>query len=66
MFLLLHLPDETVCKAGTDATLLHFVRSIKPQTVLHGQTRPGAFKGHEHFGYLDGISQPAIRYRPLY
>ncbi|KAK7691256.1 hypothetical protein QCA50_004649 [Cerrena zonata] len=28
---------------------------------LNGDRRPGEFKGHEHFGYLDGISQPAIR-----
>ena len=26
-----------------------------------GQVRPDAFKGHEHFGYKDGISQPGIR-----
>jgi Dyp-type peroxidase family len=25
-----------------------------------GQTRPGAERGHEHFGFKDGISQPAI------
>lgn len=29
---------------------------------LNGDRRPGEFKGHEHFGYLDGISQPAIRF----
>jgi Dyp-type peroxidase family len=26
-----------------------------------GQTRPGAQRGHEHFGFLDGVSQPGIR-----
>ena len=26
-----------------------------------GKTRPGAERGHEHFGFLDGISQPGIR-----
>jgi Dyp-type peroxidase family len=26
-----------------------------------GNTRPGSFKGHEHFGFKDGISQPSIR-----
>jgi deferrochelatase/peroxidase EfeB len=25
-----------------------------------GKTRPGAAKGHEHFGWLDGVSQPGI------
>jgi len=32
--------------------------------VLHsemGKVRPGAQRGHEHFGFLDGISQPGIR-----
>jgi Dyp-type peroxidase family len=28
-----------------------------------GTTRPGAAHGHEHFGYLDGVSQPAVRGR---
>ncbi|CAD6591576.1 MAG: hypothetical protein ASARMPREDX12_006552 [Alectoria sarmentosa] len=26
-----------------------------------GDVRPGKEKGHEHFGFLDGISQPAIK-----
>jgi len=29
-------------------------------TVLHGDTLPGDQRGHEHFGFKDGISQPAI------
>ncbi|CUA72928.1 Dye-decolorizing peroxidase msp1 [Rhizoctonia solani] len=29
--------------------------------IIHGRERPGAFRGHEHFGYMDGISQPALR-----
>ncbi|WP_094585142.1 Dyp-type peroxidase [Synechococcus sp. BO 8801] len=28
-----------------------------------GRVRPGAMAGHEHFGFKDGISQPAIRGR---
>jgi Dyp-type peroxidase family len=28
-----------------------------------GTTRPGNQHGHEHFGYLDGVSQPAVRGR---
>ena len=33
-------------------------------SVVHDETgnaRPGAEKGHEHFGWLDGVSQPAIK-----
>jgi Dyp-type peroxidase family len=26
-----------------------------------GQVRPGKERGHEHFGFLDGVSQPGIR-----
>jgi Dyp-type peroxidase family len=29
-----------------------------------GNVRPGAQRGHEHFGFLDGISQPGIRGLP--
>ncbi|MFJ6793489.1 peroxidase [Streptomyces sp. NPDC091268] len=27
----------------------------------HGATLPGAMRGHEHFGFLDAISQPGVR-----
>ena len=27
----------------------------------HGENPPGTLKGHEHFGFLDGVSQPGIR-----
>ncbi|MGA5822595.1 Dyp-type peroxidase [Kitasatospora sp. NPDC094028] len=29
--------------------------------VDHGRTLTGALKGHEHFGYKDGISQPGVK-----
>ena len=29
--------------------------------VLEGNSRPGPERGHEHFGWKDGISQPALR-----
>ncbi|KDN87497.1 Dyp-type peroxidase [Kitasatospora cheerisanensis] len=29
--------------------------------VDRGRTLPGALKGHEHFGYKDGISQPGVK-----
>jgi hypothetical protein len=28
-----------------------------------GQVRPDPVKGHEHFGYADGVSQPGVRGR---
>ncbi|KIK52446.1 hypothetical protein GYMLUDRAFT_208034 [Collybiopsis luxurians FD-317 M1] len=46
-----------------DGTALHalFGTSIKVVIVLGGRARPGDNAGHEHFGYKDGISQPALR-----
>ncbi|KAI9652145.1 MAG: hypothetical protein M1831_007177 [Alyxoria varia] len=34
--------------------------SIKETLKLSGKTRPGKESGHEHFGFLDGISQPGV------
>jgi len=44
-----------------------FGSSVKIIYSELGNTRPGAERGHEHFGFLDGISQPGIRglTRPL-
>ena len=42
--------------------LLHSLgSSIKVVYSEMGATRPGPERGHEHFGYLDGVSQPGIR-----
>ena len=38
-----------------------FGPSIEVVTVLEGDERPKDQAGHEHFGFLDGISQPALR-----
>jgi hypothetical protein len=35
--------------------------SIKVVYAEMANTRPGAQRGHEHFGFLDGISQPGVR-----
>ncbi|KAI0966915.1 hypothetical protein F4678DRAFT_483543 [Xylaria arbuscula] len=35
--------------------------TIDEVTRLLGQTRPGAENGHEHFGFNDGLSQPAVK-----
>jgi Dyp-type peroxidase family len=44
-----------------------FGTAIKIVYSEMGEVRPGAQGGHEHFGFLDGISQPGIRglTRPL-
>jgi Dyp-type peroxidase family len=43
-------------QAAGDGTWVPFYTGI-------GNTRPGAEHGHEHFGYLDGVSQPSVRGR---
>ncbi|KAI1825969.1 Dyp-type peroxidase [Xylaria intraflava] len=35
--------------------------TIEEVTCLAGHTRPGNEKGHEHFGFNDGLSQPAVQ-----
>ncbi|THH17068.1 dyp-type peroxidase [Bondarzewia mesenterica] len=35
--------------------------SFKEVLKVVGDVRPGKEKGHEHFGFLDGISQPAVK-----
>ncbi|KAL1597921.1 hypothetical protein SLS60_008409 [Paraconiothyrium brasiliense] len=47
--------DEVKGLLSTDGT-----SSIAQVATLAGDVRPGEFKGHEHFGYMDGISQPAL------
>nr|WAW38308.1 DyP-type peroxidase [Cyanosporus caesius] len=48
------LEIETILKVGcVDATVHEVLRVV-------ADVRPGDQKGHEHFGYLDGISQPAV------
>ncbi|KAJ5525225.1 hypothetical protein N7494_011875 [Penicillium frequentans] len=34
---------------------------VLPLLTLDGNDRPGALKGREHFGFLDGVSQPLIQ-----
>jgi Dyp-type peroxidase family len=34
--------------------------SISTVTSIRGDSRPGDLSAHEHFGYLDGVSNPAI------
>ena len=36
-------------------------KSIAVVLKVDGHVRPGHEKGHEHFGYMDGISSPAVK-----
>ncbi|KAI3604428.1 fungal peroxidase [Moniliophthora roreri] len=52
-------------QANVDAELANIQNILGNSIVeihrLQGAARPGNEKGHEHFGYMDGISQPAIK-----
>ncbi len=52
-------PDDLeACYAGLQAKLQ--ARNVHELGHFDGATRPGANRGHEHFGFKDGISQPGI------
>ncbi|OJT05279.1 Peroxidase 2 [Trametes pubescens] len=38
-----------------------FNATISEVITLGGHVRPGDQRGHEHFGFMDGISQPAVK-----
>ncbi|KID84585.1 DyP [Metarhizium guizhouense ARSEF 977] len=49
----LKIVKDILCAGGTP--------SVKEIATIIGDVRPGDQSGHEHFGYRDGISQPAIK-----
>ncbi|KAI0908723.1 hypothetical protein F4823DRAFT_625352 [Ustulina deusta] len=58
--------NETVLERTIDHTKRIFRVGQKDATIdevthLLGQVRPGAESGHEHFGFNDGLSQPAVK-----
>ncbi len=54
-------PDE--CDKATADLKAKFATSIvtTDRMTLEGRIRPAPNKGHEHFGFKDGVSQPALR-----
>lgn len=54
-------PDRASVVAHTNGLLGLLGNSIKVVYSEIGTVRPGAQRGHEHFGFLDGVSQPGIR-----
>jgi len=49
----------TILKKKAEVELI-FGNSIKEVIAITGDVRPGAESGHEHFGFLDGISNPVV------
>jgi Dyp-type peroxidase family len=54
-------PDASFVTLRSNELLRLLSSSIKAVYAEAGNTRPGARRGHEHFGFLDGVSQPGIR-----
>ncbi|KAJ6501278.1 hypothetical protein DFH09DRAFT_326447 [Mycena vulgaris] len=57
------LASDTVDNINAE---LHNVQTALGNSIteiyrLQGAARPGSEQGHEHFGYLDGISNPAVK-----
>jgi Dyp-type peroxidase family len=54
-------PDAAFVTLRSNELLRLLSNSIKAVYAEPGNTRPGAEWGREHFGFLDGVSQPGIR-----
>jgi Dyp-type peroxidase family len=53
--------DPSVVSHHGNALRERFGTAIKIVYSEMGKVRPGTQRGHEHFGFLDGISQPGVR-----
>ena len=54
-------PDKAHVDGALDRVMALAGKSWDPFFKELGETRPGAERGHEHFGFLDGVSQPGVR-----
>jgi Dyp-type peroxidase family len=54
-------PERLLVSHHSNQLLSFLGASIKVVYSEFGNVRPKAERGHEHFGFLDGISQPGIR-----
>ncbi|ESK83484.1 dyp-type peroxidase family protein [Moniliophthora roreri MCA 2997] len=56
------LASDSLLRVNTQLLRIQAIMgsSIHESYRLQGSARPGNQEGHEHFGYMDGISQPAI------
>ncbi|KAF7298179.1 Dye-decolorizing peroxidase [Mycena chlorophos] len=56
------LASDSVDNINTELARLQATlgSSITTLYQIQGSARPGAEAGHEHFGFMDGISQPAV------
>lgn len=53
--------DRSIVTSHSNQLLAALGIGVRVVYAEMGNTRPGAQRGHEHFGFLDGVSQPGIR-----
>ncbi|KIO28750.1 hypothetical protein M407DRAFT_22166 [Tulasnella calospora MUT 4182] len=53
--------SSDTCEEAVAKAIGIFGNSIKVEIIEHGKVRPCEEEGHEHFGFLDGVSQPALK-----
>ncbi|EMC99592.1 hypothetical protein BAUCODRAFT_571758 [Baudoinia panamericana UAMH 10762] len=53
--------DDGICSQKLQTIMSIFGPSAGEVHRVSGKVRPGEMKGHEHFGYMDGVSQPAVQ-----
>ncbi|PIL30378.1 hypothetical protein GSI_07563 [Ganoderma sinense ZZ0214-1] len=56
-----HLSVDAAHTTVSSIFNIGFQPTLHEALTLKGSIRPGDQKGHEHFGFLDGISQPAVK-----
>jgi len=54
-------PENCAQSSDTVIKLFGSSMAVAGGKPVEGRARPGESKGHEHFGFQDGISQPALR-----
>ncbi|KAJ7366366.1 dye-decolorizing peroxidase precursor [Mycena albidolilacea] len=56
------LASDTIANINTELANIQSIlgTSITELHRLQGAARPGTEEGHEHFGFMDGIAQPAV------
>jgi deferrochelatase/peroxidase EfeB len=54
-------PDKAFVESHSSELLKFLGNSISVVYSEIGNVRPDAERGHEHFGFRDGVSQPGIR-----
>ncbi|MBW0492019.1 hypothetical protein O181_031734 [Austropuccinia psidii MF-1] len=61
LVILITAPDQTLLDQKINQVKGFLKNSISSSFILQGNVRPGSQAGHEHFGFLDGVSNPKLQ-----